>query len=212
MANFSDAIEPVQDTGGAVSFPESYFLEGAGQTFLTGTPVEIGATTDSKTGVIVWDGTTVVKGIAGFAAQAAQNLSTTGAGAPGPFTPITGPGSNVGNYAANPYQSLAVITPPMTPLADGFSYFFNAGPTTVFRACIGTSAAGTGSLVAAIATANSQVGQPFGLTLDTNGFWFVDTNKSNAVIVTALDPLQSVGTVGGHVFFTVIPTVVQIPA
>jgi hypothetical protein len=212
VANFSDAIEPMQDTGGAVSFPESYFLEGAGQTFLYGTPVEIGATSDSKTGVIVWDGTTVVKGIAGFAAQAAQNYATTGAGAPNAFSPITGPGSIVGNYAANPYQPLAVITPSMTPISDGFSYFFNAGPTTVFVGCIGTSSAGTGSSVAAVATAQSQVGTAAGLTLDTNGFWFVDTNKSNAVQIIGLDPRQPVGTVGGHVLFTVINTVIQIPS
>jgi hypothetical protein len=206
MASFADAIEPQQDTGGALSFPMQAIIEEAGQTFLYGMPVQVNATDG---GVQLWDGTTLAAGIAGIAAQNAQNLGTTGAGAPVGFSPVLGPGSSIGNYAANSNQPLAVITPPMVPMTDGFNYFFTAAPVTVFRAKIGTSAT-----VTPIATTNQQVGLSYGLTKDTgNNFWYVDSNKTGAnaaVRIIALDPLDPVGTVGGHVLFVILPAVAQL--
>jgi hypothetical protein len=207
MASFADAIEPTQDLGGAVSFPLGYQVEESGQTFRTGMPVQINGTDG---GVQIWDGTTLTAGIAGFAAQDAQNLGTTGAGAPPfPYGPVLGPGSVIGNYAANSTQSLAVITPSMTPISDGFNYYFIAAPTTVFIGRIGTS-----STVTAVATTQQQVGVAYGLTKDTgNNFWYVDTNKtggSAAVRVVGIAPLEAVGTVGGHVLFVVLNAVAQI--
>lgn len=207
MASFADAIEPQQDLGGALSFPMQYQVEESGQTFLYGMPVQINATDG---GVQIWDGTTLTAGIAGFAAQNAQNLGTTGAGAPPfPYGPVLGPGSVTGNYAANSTQSLAVITPPMTPISDGFNYFFTAAPTTVFQARIGTS-----STVTPVATTQQQVGLAYGLTKDTgNNFWYVDTNKtggSAAVRIVGINPLEAVGTVGGHVLFVVLNAVAQL--
>ena len=73
MANFADAIEPVKDLGGAISFPVGFSLEEASQTFVEGTPVQINGTDG---GVQAWDGTTVARGIAGFAWQNANNLGT----------------------------------------------------------------------------------------------------------------------------------------
>ena len=210
MASFADAIEPQQDLGGAVSFPIGYQPEEAGQTFLYGMPVQINGTDG---GVQLWDGTTLTLGIAGFASQNAQNLGTTGAGAPVGFSPILGPGSSIGNYAppGDAAQPLAVITPPMTPMTDGFSYYFIAAPTTVFKGKIGTSAT-----VTPIATTNQMVGLARGLTKDTgNNFWYVDNNKTGAnaaVLIVALDPLDPVGTVGGHVLFVVLPATAQIIA
>jgi hypothetical protein len=207
MAGFADAIEPVQDIGGAISFPEGWGQEEAGQTFVEGTPVEFLTAGDG--GLAVWDGTTLTNAIAGFAAENANNLGTTGAGAPGPFTPITGPGSVIGNYAANANQPLAVITPPMTPISDGGIRFNIAAPTTRFIAKLGTS-----STVTAVATALTQIGVAYGLTKDTgNAYWYVDTNKtggSAAVRIVGLSPLEAVGTVGGHVIFIVLPGVAQI--
>lgn len=204
MPAFADAIEPVKDLGGAISFAESYAVEEAGQTFTAGVPVMIKSTDG---GVQIWDGTTVANGIAGFSVMNANNLSTTGAGAPQGFTPVLGPGSNIGSYAANPYQPLAVITPPMVPIVDGFQIFAVAGRPNVFIGVIGTSL----TTPAGVATNNNQVGVAYGLTLDSaSGFWYVDVNKSNAVRVVGLDPRQAPGTVGGHVFFTVLESVVQI--
>ncbi len=204
MAGFADAIEPVKDLGGAISFASNYAVEEAGQTFTYGVPVMIKS---ADGGVQIWDGTTTTNGIAGTSLQPANNLSTTGAGAPQGFSPVLGPGSNIGSYAANPYQPLAVITPPMVPIVDGFQIFAVAGRPNVFIAVIGN---GSGT-PAAIATNNNQVGQPYGLTLDTgSGFWYVDANKSNAVRIVGLDPRQAPGTIGGHVFFTFLDSIVQV--
>jgi hypothetical protein len=213
MANFADAIEPTQDLGGAISFPIEYLPEEAGQTFVEGTPVMVLSTGIGAAdgGVAVWDGTTLTRGIAGIAIQNANNLGTTGAGQPQPFSPVLGPGSVIGNYAANSNQSLAVITPPMVPFSDGTIGFYIAAPTTRFIGKLGTSAT-----VTPVATSNAQVGLIFGLTKDSgNNFWYVDTNKtggSAAVLITGLSPLEPVGTVGGHVIFTFLPAVAQIVA
>jgi hypothetical protein len=207
MANFADSIEPVKDLGGAISFPIAYSPEELGQTFVEGTPVQIvttGGTADG--GVQAWDGATVIAGIAGFAIQNANNLGTTGSGQPQPFSPVLGPGSVIGNYAANSNQPLAVITPPMVPFTDGTLGYYIAAPTTVFQGKLGTS-----STVTPVATAANMVGQNFGLTKDTgNNFWYVDTAKNNAVRIVGISPLEATGTVGGHVFFVVLNAVAQI--
>ena len=203
MSNFSDAIFPVQDKGGALSFPVGYQIEEAAQTFVLGTPVQVKA---ADGGLQAWDGATVTQGIAGITMENANNLGTTGSGAPVGFSPILGPGSVVGNYSANANQPSAVITPPMTPMSDGRLRFWLAGLGTVFIAKLGTSTSNT-----PVATAYSQVGTLAGLTKDPgNSYWYVDTNKNNAVNIVALSPLETVGTVGGHVFFTFINTIIQV--
>lgn len=199
MPNFADAIEPQQDPGGALSFPMRALIEEAGQNFKYGHPVMIAS---GDGGVQIWNATVGAGGlIAGIAAQDAQNLGTTGAGAPSGFSPILGAGSSIGSFAANPNQALAVITPPMVPITDGYNYFFIAGPTTVFRAKYGTTNNPT-------ATTNQLVGTSLGMTKDTgNNYWYIDSAKTgaNAVAnIVGLDPLDPVGTVGGHVFFTFI--------
>lgn len=203
MANFSGPIEPVGNLGGAVSFLASALIEEATQTFVAWTPVQINATDG---GVQAWDGTTVANAIAGFAMGNASNLATTGAGAPQGFTPVLGPGSVIGSYPANPNQPLAVITPPGVPINDGLMYFAVAVSVTVFVGNIGT----TGSV---IATNNNQVGVKYGLTKDTNNYWYVDTAKtggSAVVEIVKLDPRYAPGTAGGLVWFTVLPAAAQL--
>lgn len=215
MASFADAIEPQQNLSGAMSFLVRAQIEEAGQTFLYGMPVMVNATDG---GVQLWDGTAGAGHlIAGVAIQNAQNLGTTGAGAPSGFSPILGPGSSIGSFAANSNQALAVITPPMVPITDGFNYYVVAGPTAVFRAKVGTSAT-----VTPVATTNQMAGagtaatSQFGLTKDTgNNLWYVDINKTGAsavVQVIQLDPLEPVGTVGGHVYFVFLQADVSVPA
>jgi hypothetical protein len=204
---FADAIEAYGDTGGATSFDLEWLPEEAGQTFPIGVPVQVNATDG---GVQLWDGTTLAAGIAGFSVVAAQNLGTTGAGAAAPFGPITGLGSNIGNYAANSTQSLAVISPPGVPISIGLSGFAVAAPETVFIGKLGTSLTNPGP----VATTNQTVGLALGLTKDTlTGFWYVDVNKTGAtaaVRVIGLGQLEAVGTVGGHVLFVVLNAVAQI--
>jgi hypothetical protein len=209
LANFSDAIDPQQNVGDANSFMVRAQIEEAGQTFVYGTPVMVKA---ADGGLQAWDGTTVAFGIAGIMAEIiANNLGSTGSGAPVGFSPVLGIGSVVGNYTANSNQPSAVITPPMVPMSDGRLRFFVASQTTVFRAKIGTSVS-----VTPIATAQTQVGAAFGLTKDSgNNFWYVDTNKTgaNAVLqIVGIDPREPIGTVGGHVLFVFLNSAIQIIA
>jgi hypothetical protein len=210
MPAFADAIAAYQDMGGAVSFPMKGLIEEAGQTFLLGTPVQVNATDG---GVQAWDGTTLTAGIAGFSTQPGQNMGTTGSGAPTlPYGPISGYGSLVGNFAppGDSNQPLAVITPPMVPITDGYTYFLIAAPTTLFIGTLGSSSGTPGP----VATTNQQVGVAYGLTKDaSSNYWYVDTNKTGAnaaVRIVGLYPLEPVGTVGGHVIFSVLNAVAQI--
>lgn len=210
MANFADSIEPVQDLGGAISFPISYGVEEAGQTFVEGTPVSFLTAGDG--GLAAWDGTNPnTQVIAGFAQTNANNLGTLGNGQPQPFSPVLGPGSSIGSYPANSNQPLALITPPGVPFTDGTLGFYIAAPTTRFQGKAGTSAS-----VTPVATLLTMVGKIFGLTKDTgNNYWYIDTNKTGAsacVLIVGISPLEAVGTVGGHLFFTVLPGSAQIVA
>lgn len=209
MANFADAIYPVQNLGGAVSFPVGVAPEEAGVSTAVpgGTPVEI---KPADGGLQNWDGALVANGIAGILAELSfNNLGSTGLGAPQGFSPILGPGSIIGNYLANPNQPSAVVTPPMVPMSDGRLRFWIAAPGTVFIAKKGTSAT-----VTPVATAFTDRSQQWGLTKDTgNAFWYIDTNKTggNAVLqVVDISPLEAVGTVGGHLMFVFLPAAVQI--
>jgi len=195
MANFSGPIEPVQNLGGAVSFPTESLIEEAGQTFNAWTPVCLAA----DGGVQVWGGTAApgLGAIIGVASENASNLASTGSGAPQGFTPVLGPGSVIGNYKANPAnQPGAVVTPSLVPINDGLINVVLAAPGTVFVGKCGTSGQ------TAIATTNQMVSTLAGLTLDTNGYWYVDTSKTNTIQIVALDPRDAVGTVGGRLWFT----------
>jgi hypothetical protein len=207
MANFADAIEPTQDLGGAISFPEGYGPEEAGQVFVEGTPVAFLTAGDG--GIAAWDGATLTAGIAGFAAENANNLGALSV-LPTPFVPVN-VASVIGSYPANANQPLALIMPPMVPFTPGYLRFNIAAPTTRFIGKVGTSAT-----VTPVATLNTMVGKSFGLTKDSgNAFWYVDTNKtggSAAVLIVGLSPLEALGTVGGHVIFTILPAVAQIVA
>jgi hypothetical protein len=208
VANFADAIGPVQNLGGAVSFPVNYAPEegGVSTAIPGGTPVQIKA---ADGGLQNWDGATI-PGIAGILAELSfNNLASTGSGAPSGFSPILGPGSVIGNYSGNAAQPFGVITPPMVPMSDGRLRFWTAAPGTVFIAKKGTSAT-----VTPVATALTDRSQQWGLTKDTgNAFWYVDVNKTggSAVLqVVDISPLEAVGTVGGHLLFVFLPAAVQI--
>lgn len=208
---FSDAIFPVKNLGGAVSFLEGFQIEESGQTAVLGTPVMIAS---GDGGLEAWNGSTTAYGIAGILAELSfNNLGSTGLGAPSGFSPILSYGSVIGNYSGNANQPSGVISPPMTPMSDGRCRFWLAAPgVTVFIAKIGTSSGSN----QAVATAQTQVGVQYGMTKDGgtgNPYWFVDTNKtggSAVLTVLALSPLETVGTVGGHVLFSFLPGSAQI--
>jgi hypothetical protein len=207
MAVGAISIEPIQNLGGAVSFPVRSIIEEAAQTFFEGTPVTVNATDG---GVQAYGGTTtgILGVIAGFAAEQASNLPTTGVGAPQGFTPVLGPGSRIGTYASNPNQPAATIQPPGVPISDGRVRFWVAADTIVFVGMVGNAGA-------AAPTANTLVGKQYGLSIDTNNLWYVDLSKVTAgsnvlVTVVQLDPRDPVGRNGGRVWFTVNNSASQI--
>ncbi len=210
MANFSIAIEPYQNTSGAVSFLTRRVIEESGQTAPYGTPVQISA---SDGGLLAWAGTVVVESIAGILAEGNgfSNLGTTGTGAPQGLSGVLGLGSVVGNYAANSNQPAAVITPALVPINDGRASYYVASPVTVFTGKLGNAGAAAATTNQLLGTAANQ----FGLTKDTNNYWFVDTAKTGAnacVQIVGLDPRDAVGTVGGRVLFVFMPAATQILA
>lgn len=97
----------------------------------------------------------------------------------------------------------------MVPTSDGFVRYYIGAPPTVFVAKLGTAAT-----VTPVATTNQVVGTLVGLTKDTgNSFWYADTNAAGGNLIAqivALDPRDPVGTVGGHVFFVLVNSVVQV--
>jgi hypothetical protein len=211
VANFSVPIKPVETTSGN-QWLQNRLYEDASQTFYADTPVEIYTTG----GVKVWDGTTLTNGIVGIAYEAASNLATLG-GATTPYVqplqPYSGPGATL-TFGKVPNESSASNIPHGAPLNDGRCGFTLANADTIFSGAFGTSAAGTGSSVASATPAITNIGIGYGLTLDTNGYWFVDVHKttsSAAVTVVGLDP-RDTPAAGTRVLFKFLNTVCQFQA
>lgn len=136
-------------------------IELAAQTFLLGTPVMI----DSATGAVkAWDGTTVASGIAGFTKENAANLTTTGV--PKTLT-----------YGTVPNQPAGVNIPPGAPINDGRNGFEIATDATIFF----------GQVAPATTAVAADVGKQYGMTIDTDGHWYVDKSKATAGTNTVLE-------------------------
>lgn len=173
--------------------------EEASQTFLAGTPVE----QQADGGVAVWDGATLTGVLLGISSEDAHNLSSLGAGAPGPLQPFLGQGASL-TFGSVPNETSAVNIPRGAPMVDGRLGYFVGNTDTVFRGIFGNNGA--------LATPGlTNVGVAYGLTIDSNNkYWYVDKNKtgSSAVVqVVALDPID--GSIsGGRVWFQFLPTAV----
>jgi hypothetical protein len=202
MANFSIPIQPVSTISGN-DFRENRIIEEASQTFFQGVPVQVNATDG---GLQVWDGTTVAAGLAGISYEAASNLGTTGAGAPQVFTPVLGAGAVAGTFGTVPNQPNAKNIAHGAPLNDGRCGLYEAANgDTVFCAAIGN--AGT-----AVTPTAQEVGVAYGLTADSNGYWYVDISKTggSAVLrITQLDPRVTPAP-GSPVFFVILPASSQV--
>jgi len=179
-------------------------IEEATQTFKLGTPVSIAA---GDGGVQAWTVNTQGPGqggICGISYEAASNLTSTGLGAPTPFSPLTGLGAAAGTFGSVPNQTLAKNIAHGAPLNDGRVGFFIPAADTIFSATFGN--AGN-----AATPANTDVGKQYGLTIDTGGnFWYVDkakvTGGTNTVLtVIALD-LRDVPAAGTRVLFQFLPS------
>lgn len=182
--------------------------EKSGQTFKYGTPVQ-----DNAGYVQAWDGTTVSAGILGVAESFGLNLASNGKGAPGyPFGPIGPPGA-IQTYGFVLNQPSAVNIALGTPIADGRTLYVEANVDNVFEAIYDN---GNGSVAAdytpVISQINTSTGQ-LGLTVDSNGFWYVDANKtggSAVVQIVGINPLDGF-IVNARVRFKFLPAAVQTP-
>lgn len=168
-------------------------IEKLTMTFLSGTPVEI----DTALGAIMaWDGTTVAAKIAGFSNEGASSLTTTGV-------------AKTLTFGSVPNQSAAVNIPRGAPLNDGKVGFEVSVSDSVFHGQFGYL---SGTLASQEVGAATDVGKYFGLTVDTDGHWFVDRTKVNAgvdtvVVVVKLDENDPRGC-----YFVVAPAAQQVVA
>lgn len=161
-------------------------IELSAQTFVSGVPVQI----DDATGAVeIWDGTTETLGIAGFAREAAANLTVTGV-------------AQQKTYGTVPNQVLAqnILRPYFN---DGRIGFEVANDDSIFQGQVGPAQAVT----------QANVGNQYGLTVDTDGHWFVDLTDTTDVVVRILklDPNDQ-ATVKRGVYFLVIPLAQQLQA
>jgi len=162
-------------------------LEGAGNTFKAGTPVEV-ATAGANAGyLIAWDGATVAAGIEGFVLPAGNNLTTKGTA-----QTLTIPGGV-------PNEASAVKIPVGAPVQDGKISVEVANNDTVFFGEVGPSQT----------AAQTDIGLAYGMSIDTDGHWYVDKTKTGASAVVKIVNIDAnVNTTASDargVYFTVRP-------
>jgi hypothetical protein len=141
-------------------------IEEAGQTFKAGTPVSIAS---GDGGVQAWNGSTIAYGIAGFSKVAGNNLTTTGVAQQ--ITQGSVPNQSAAQNIQRPYFN------------DGTMMFEVAVADTIFLGQVGPSQSVTAA----------NVGKQYGMTIDSDGHWYVDTTKTtvgtNTVAeIVKLDP------------------------
>lgn len=157
-------------------------LELASQTFKFGTPIQIATTGFMQ----AWDGTTVTNGIAGIAESFGQNLASNGAGFPtAPFAPVSGPIA-IQTYGFVPNEPSAVNIALGTPVAEGRTLFVEAVDQNYFLGIFDNSAGTVPSDYTPVQANFAPGSNQFGLTIDTNGFWYVDKNKTGGAAVVQL--------------------------
>jgi len=162
--------------------------EAAGQTFKYGTPIS------SISGyATAWNGTSYTGAILGVSESPGLNLGTSGKGAPGvPFGPIGPPGA-IQTYGFVLNEPNAVNIALGTPISDGRTLYVAANVDNIFEAVFDNS---TGTVAANYtptqAMVNTSAGQ-LGLTVDANGFWYVDagvTGSDAVVQIVGINPLD----------------------
>ena len=160
--------------------------EAAGQTFISGTPVQL----NGSGYVQAWDGTTVSAGILGISESFGLNLGSAGLGAPvPPFGGVTG-SIAIATYGSVPNQPSGVNIAIGTPISDGRTLYMEPNQDNIFQAMYDNS---TGTVTANWTTTQATVGAILGLTKSTgDGSWYVDGGKTGGSAV-----LQVVGLPNG---------------
>lgn len=178
-------------------------IEEAGQSFLLGTPVMVKA---SDGGVQAWDGTTLAAGIAGISKEFANNLGATPA-QPNTFNiGVGGVSGSAGGTAASfgsvPFQTNAKNIYRGAPISDGRIGFEVADADSMFYGQVGP----------AQSVVPGDVGVNYGMTIDSDGHWYVDRTKTGAnavVTIVKLDPNDNSATPRG-VFFVFLASAAQL--
>jgi hypothetical protein len=172
-------------------------IEEAGQTFLSGVPVQIAS---GDGGVKEWDGATVAFGIAGFSKEGGNNLGALGV---------------LPTAAVTPAQSLTFGSVPFETSAknigrplfnDGRIGFEVSDSDTVFLGQVGPAQTALAS----------DVGKSYGMTKDGDNHWFVDKTKSTVgtntvATIVKLDPNDQSATPRG-VYFIIATASAQLVA
>jgi len=171
-------------------------IEEAAQTFLSGTPVVIAS---GDGGLQAWAGVNNTV-IAGFSKEAANNLAALGVTPTASVNPTPQPSSG-----SVPFETSAVnITRPF--FRDGRVGLEVADSDTVFQGQVGPSQTAVAS----------DVGKPYGMTIDADNHWYVDRTKSTSgtntlVTIVKLDPNDQSATPRG-VYFVVQAALSQLVA
>ena len=159
------------------------YQEKAAQTFKFGTPVFRDNAVNG--GVAEWSGVVATSKVAGIAVEPASNLTTVGV--PKTLT-----------YGEVPNQASAVNIPRGAPINDGMVGVQLADNTTEFQA----------QVLDTVAALETDVGKAFGLTKDTNNYWFIDKAKTDSVVITGVYAGDA-GRNGGREFFRFLDAAAQ---
>ena len=208
-ANLQRHLPIIQVKNMADTSPYSSSMpEKAGQTFISGAPVQL----FSSGFVQEYDGLTVPPAtcILGVSESFGLNLGSDGLGAPTmPFGQITGTGA-IASYGSVPNQPLAVNVALGTPISDGRTLYIEPTPDNIFEAMFDNSA---GSVAADYTPTQALIGTNYGLTKSaTSGTWYVDKNKTGSgalVQYIGVNPLYGF-TINAVVRFRFLPAAVQI--
>ena len=177
--------------------------EAAGQTFLSGVPVQL----NGSGYVQQWDGTTVAAGILGVSESFGLNLGIAGAGAPvPPFGGVTG------NIATQTYGS--VVNQPLgvnialgTPVSDGRTLYMEPNQDNIFQALFDNL---TGTVAADYTPVQASIGLTYGMTKDANGYWYVDKSKTGGSAVVQIVGLPLGSYVNAPVNFVFLTAAIQV--
>ncbi len=124
--------------------------QAAGQTFKTGSPIEINSSGFAQ----AWDGTTIVGKIYGISEEPGGNLGTAGEGYPGNFDQ-QGPPWSTFNIGPAPNQPKSVTIPYGAPFLTGGVMTMLAVGDTIFKAQTDTSEGETTITAASVALSGS---------------------------------------------------------
>lgn len=166
-------------------------LEDDAETFESHTPVAL----DANGYVIAWGGATLdglIGSIIGIALESGSNLTTQGV-------------AETLSFGSVPYQSSAHNIPRGAPINDGRVGVLCAREETVFKAQINP----TGQSLA-----QTDIGDVFGMTIDTDGHWYIDKTKTGAdAVVTIVERDPNEDTLADSVrrmaYFVFMPARVQ---